>query len=81
MSSFGSWGLYILFDWSRIANIGHLSVKRLSDKKPAFVVNATAPASHTLLTISEDSNLYLGGLPADYQVRLLTFNILISLTE
>ena len=44
-------------------------MKKLSDKRPAWVVNATAPASHTQLMVTEDSDLYLGGLPQDYKVK------------
>ena len=50
--------------------MGRLGVKKLSDNRPAWVVNATAPPSHTQITVMDDTHLYRGGLPSDYQVNL-----------
>ncbi|KAI0219267.1 hypothetical protein LSAT2_029157 [Lamellibrachia satsuma] len=52
----------------RTANVGRLSVKRLSSPSPATEVSTSAMASHIKLDVDSRSHLFVGGVSQNYKV-------------
>ena len=52
---------------SRVANVGKLTVRRLSQAVPESVEDSTQPIPATI-TVDNQTDLFIGGAPRDYFV-------------